>query len=290
MLNRERLLAARALAHLAQKHRERDGLARQSPALSGENSQAIAEDLAAAGQVLTAFRAALAGRDARLLAEPPPAKSIDVFFGLAAFVEKTRALAAHMQVVIPPDERFGFASHANQGPEGDLVPAVFRQRILVQYLVESLIESHPRALLSVQRERPLTAAQRTARNQPPQPGAPFVPPAQATGGVPADFFVLDPQLSVRQPGRIDSEAFRLEFTGQTSALRSFLNTLATYRLPLIVRSVEVQPIASEQQQGDTAGTPVVNGAAVPLVPQNLSRFAVVVESLALLNAPEQSAP
>jgi len=290
MLNRERLRAIRALANLEQKKQERDWLARQSPALSEENTQAIARDLAAAGQVLAGLRAALPGRDAGILAAPPPAKSIDVFFDLAAFVEKTRALATRMQVVIRPDERFGFASHANEGPEAELVPAVFRQRMLVQYLVESLIEAHPRSLLSVQRERPLTATQRASRNQPPQPGAPVAAAAPATGGQTADFFELDPQLSVRVPGRIESEAFRLEFTGQTPALRTFLNTLASYKLPLIVRSVEVQPMAADQPQGDTPEAPTVTGAPVPLVTQNLSRFAVVVESVVLLTAPEKSTP
>jgi hypothetical protein len=278
LLNRERVTALRAIAALEQKKQDRDWLARQSPALSEENSAAIAKDLATATQVLTDLRTVLQGRDARLLAAPPPAKSIDVFFDIAAFVEKTRALAVRSQVAIRPDERFGFASHANEGPETELVPAVYRQRILSQYLVEALIEAHPRALLSVQREHPLTAAQHAARNQPPQPGAPAPAPAAApTGGQPADFFEFDPQLSVRSAGRVDGEAFRLEFTGQTPALRSFLNTLATFKLPLVVRSVDVQPVASDQPQADAAETPVVTGAPVPLVTQNLSKFAVVVE-------------
>src|SRR5207245_42405 len=105
---------------------------------------------------------------------------------------------------------------------------------------------HPRALLSVQRERPLTAAQRALRHQPSRSGAPGVLPVQGAGGAPADFFDPDPQLSVRQPGWIDSEAFRLEFTGPTPVLRDFLNTLATYRLPLIVSSVEVEPAAADE--------------------------------------------
>ena len=264
-----RQTAQKALAALEQKKQERDWLARQSPALSETNEQALTHDLANTKDVIAGLRSALQGKDAKLLATPPPAKSIDVYFNLAAFVEKTRALAGRAQVVIRPDERFGFATHTNEGPDADLVPAVWRQRLLTQYLVEALLEAHPRALLSVQREHPLTAAQHAARNQPPQPGAVPVASAIGTGGQPADFFEFDNQMTVRVPGRVDSDAFRLEFTGQTQTLRAFLNSLASFKLPLIVRSVEVQPLATEAPPVDPAAAPPAAGAPVPLVSQNL---------------------
>jgi len=279
----------RALAALEQKKQDRDWLARQSPALSAENEQAIARDLANTRQVLAALRLALQGKDGNTPASPP-AKAIDLYFDLAAFVEKTRALAAHATVQIKPDERFGFASHANEGPEADLVPAVFRQRVIAQYLVEALLEARPRALLAVQRERPLTAAARAQRNQPPTPGTPAAALPAAAGGVPADFFEFDPALSVRVPGRVDGDAFRLEFTGQTTTLRTFLNTLASFKLPVVVRSVEVAPLAGEELPADPAAPLPVTGAPVPLVSQNLSKFAVVVEYVLLNASPEKPAP
>ncbi|MDB6114389.1 MAG: hypothetical protein JWQ62_1334 [Lacunisphaera sp.] len=284
---RGRQTARRALAALEEKKQERDWLARQSPALSEANEQAIARDLAAMQQQLEALRSALHGKGA-LLAGPPPAKAVDLFFDLAGFVEKTRTLAARAQVMLQPDERFGFATHANEGPEPDLVPAVWRQRIVGQYLVETLVESRPRALLRVQRERPLTAVQRAARNQPLPASANPVPgdaPAAGTGGQPADFFEFDPQLSVRVPGEIESDAFRLEFTGQTAALRAFLNNLATFKLPLVVRSVDVQPLAAEATTPDVPS--VAAGAPVPLVSQSLSKFAVVVEFVVRVSDPEK---
>ena len=274
----------RALAALEQKKQERDWLARQSPALSEENEQAIARDLANTQKVLAALCSALQGREGNALGSPP-AKAIDLYFNLAAFVEKTRGRAARAQVTAKPDERFGFASYANEGPEADLVSAVFRQGVAGQFLVEALIEAHPRSILAVQRERPMTAALRAQRNQLPQSG-PGAGTTVATGGPPGDFFDFDPQLSVRVPGRVDSEAFRLEFTGQTTALRAFLNTLASFERPVIVRSVEVEPLAS----GDPMGGSVLPGAPVPLVAQNLSRLAVIVEFLQPVLVPEKSAP
>lgn len=278
--------AARALAGLELKKQERDRLVRQTPALSAANEQAIVQDLTRTEKVLAGLRAALQGRDTKTPAGAPPTEPIDAYFDIAAFVEKTRTLAARAQVVIKPDERFGFAAHANEGPATELVPAVYRQRLVAQFLVEALLESHPRALLSVQRERPLTAAQRARRNQPGPAGMPAGASPAGGGGLVADYFEFDAQGSLRLSGRIESEVFRLEFTGQTPALRAFLNSLASGPLPAIVRRVEVERLTAETSA--TASLPT--GAPVPLVAQNFSKFAVVVECVELLAAPETSTP
>jgi hypothetical protein len=285
-LQQARQDAARARAALAQKLQERDWLARQSPALSEANEAALDRDVAQARRVLAALRTALRTEEGKAVAPPPPAKPIDAFFDIAGFIEKSRALAARAQVMIKPDERFGFATHANEGPEAELVPAVFQQRQLAQLLVEALLEARPRALLGVQREHPLTTAQRMQRNQagPPETVAP-------AGGVSAgDFFDWSGPYSLRVPGRVESEAFRLEFTGQTNALRAFLNSVAAFPRPVIVRRIEVEPVASQSYADLQAAANAPIGAPVPLVTQNLSKFAVVVECVELLAAPEQSPP
>jgi hypothetical protein len=84
---------------------------------------------------------------------------------------------------------------------------------------------------------------------------------------------------------VESEVFRLEFSGQTPALRAFLGSLATLPLPVVVRRVEVEPLADE-----AATAAVAPDAPVPLVPQNLSKFAVVVECVELLPASGGIAP
>ncbi len=280
LVQRDRQLATRAVAALELKMQERDWLTRLSPALSVDNEQAIAHDVAEALKVLTGLHSALQGKETEMMSAIPPAKSIDVYFDIAVFVEKTRAAAARAQVMIKPDEHFGFASHASEGPEAELVPAVFRQRIAGQYLVEALLESRPRAVLAVQREHPLTAAQLAQRNQPSAPGVSAAVAPAGLAGQPGDFFDLDGQISLRVPGRVESAAFRVEFTGQTPALRAFLNSLAAFKLPAIVRSVEVEPLAAESR----AATTLPAGAPVPLVALNLSKFIVVVELIEPLPA------
>lgn len=270
VLRESRTTAARALAALEQKKQERDWLARQSPALSPENEAAITADLTSAGRLLAELRPALQGKEAGLFGPPAPAKSIDAFFELANFVEKLRARAAQAQVALKPDERFGFATHTNEGPVAEQIAAVHRQRLATQYLVESLLESRPLALLAVRRERPAAAAPRDPRDRT------------------EDFFELDRPLSLRQPGQVETGAFRLEFTGQTATLRNFLNSLATFRQPVVVRSVEVEPLAAAAP-GATAPS-VAAGSPVPLVRQSLSKFAVTVEFVLLADNPVTAAP
>jgi len=266
-----RAAAGRAVAALEQKKQERDWLARQSPALNAENEAAIVADLAATNRLLTELRASLQGREPTLFAPPAPAKSIDAFFELANFVEKLRTRAAQAQVALKPDERFGFATHANEGPVVAQLPIVHRQQLATQYLVETLLESRPLALLDVRRERP-------------DAGGPRV-----SGDRADDFFMLDPAMSIRQPGQVDSVALRVEFTGQTAALRNFLNSLAAFRQPVVVRSVEVEPLATAANSSATAQTATA-GSPVPLVRQSLSKFAVTVEFVLLADNPVTSAP
>ncbi len=265
-LQRARQQAARAVAALQQKVAERDWLAKQSPALNPENEQAIAEELVQAARTLADLRAGLKGQDADWLNVAPPAKPLDAFFDIASFVEKTRTATGQAKVGFSPDDHFGFAAYANEGPAPELVPAVFRQRLLVQRLVDTLLEARPLALLGLRRES-VVAGQSPAKN------------------AAVDYFAMDRALSLRQPGQLDTMAFRLEFSGQTATLRNFLNSLAAFSQPFVVRSVEVEPLAAP---GVTPAA--VAGAAVPLVRQNLSKFAVVVEFVLLNTAPAPSTP
>jgi hypothetical protein len=258
-LLRERSAAERAVARLEQKKQERDWLARQNPAPSARNEAVVEAELAAAEHRLSDLRLSLHGRPGDLLAGPAPTGSTDAFFALANLVEKARAQAAAARVVLRADERFSFSAYANEGPAAEQVARVHRQALLVQYLLEALWEARPLALLSVRRESPF-------------PGG-----APARGGQ-EDYFSLDPAWSVRVPGMIDTEAIRLEFTGQTSTLRVFLGALAAFRQPVIVRSVEVEALAPA---GSAA---VTGGGIVPVVKQSLSKFAVTAEFVLLAPA------
>ncbi len=258
LLLRSRAEAAQALSALQQKKQERDSLARHSPVLSPESEAAVSTALFSANRALAEWRSLLQGDGAGRLTTPPPVRSIDAFFELTDFIGQLRAKAGQAQVGLRPDENFGFAAHTNEGPAVEQIATIHRQRLAIQYLVETLLESHPQALLAVRRERPKTDAVRDQRYRTD------------------DFFELDRTLSLRQPGLIEGEAFRLEFTGQTEALRLFLNHLGTGCQPVVVRSVEVGPRVADSLTRVPA-LPSPSAVPVPLVKPGILQFGVILE-------------
>jgi hypothetical protein len=223
LLQQVRQRASRAVSNLEQKKQERDWLGKLSPAPTPENEAAIAAALGAARENLRRLREDLAGAEV-LADEPVPVRSVDSLFALTEFAEEMRRKAIEAQVALKPQESFGFASHAQEGPAAEAIPTVHRQQRTVQELLDTMMAVRPQALLAVNRERP---------------------PAQEEGGGPAgraDFFAPAPALLVRQPGLVETDAFRLEFMGQTDVLRDFLTALANLSRPVLVRSVEVEPL------------------------------------------------
>ena len=274
----ERVAGMRADAALRAKVAERDRLSADEPQPSVATEQRIGEELTAVRRAAAALASALGAEATGIFDTPEPTKPVDAYFELAAYVEKNRALAAAARTAVSDAERFGFASHATQGPSEDMLPFVARQAVALRMLLEGLLASAPRQLLAVQRERPLGAEQWTARRAGKAPH-----PAKETSGpgVSADFFSIDPALSLRVPGETDTMAFRVEFTGYTASLRSFLNSVAASPVPFFVRSVEVEPLAAPPHTGPAADADRV----LPVVAQNLSKFAVVVELVELIHRP-----
>jgi len=252
-----RQAAWRARAQLDGLRAEAARLARSEPSVDDAGSAALAAALAAAESEYQAVRRSLSGTAADALLGPPPAQPVDAWFALTAQADALRARAARAGVALRAEEGFGFVSYTRGGPPAAEIARVHRQRVVVQHLVESLLEARPQALLAVQRER--------------LDGSPE--------GDPADFFAFDPRLALRHSGLVDGTAFRLEFTGQTATLRAFLQDLGSFRLPVVVRGVEVTPLpptpATRTPAGDTGPVPV------PIVQPGLSRFAVTVEQVSV---------
>lgn len=307
-LTYERWSASRdAAQRLRQRRADLEGMGQLNPAPRREIATAIEADLAQARQALEAMRAELTGRPAareKLRAVKVPAARTDAFFDLATFVERSKEQAAKAGVEVRPEaSRFGFSQYANEAPELDRVEAVFRQRQLAEFLLAALFESRPKALVAIKRERPLGKAEQEAAAQALANGQP--PPALDAPEGP-DYFAVDPRASARVPGFVDTTGFRLTFAGETAALRAFLNRLAAFDLPFLVREVEVELPSADDTAVEGAAevapasvvlsTPVapVREPAVratrgpvqtPLVPRSLSRFTVTVEHLELRASP-----
>ncbi len=264
----ERWTATRAAAaKVVQKQTELAAMREVSPPPTRETAAAIDIELERAQRALATMQNELNGRGAaseKLRTAKLPAARTDAYFDLATFVEKMRALAASNEVDVRPEAaRFGFAAHANEGPDAERIEPVFRQRQVAQYIVEALLEARPRALLAVRREPPMTTKEREDRaaalRAAAEGGAPAEPsePAEVPEG--PDFIVIHPGATARVPGYVETLPFQLVFTGQTAALRNFLNRLAAFDLPVVVREVEVDAATTDE-------TAVSSPAEEPTVP------------------------
>lgn len=289
-----RAAAENAAAQFAQKGREYAALKAVRPVPSEASKAAVEADLRRTEAALATMHAELKGRGpvAEALGNTVfPSEPTEVFFNLETFVEKMRQKAQALEVKIKPDERFGFHTYDRTGPERDLIPMVFRQRLVAEYLVEALLDARPSELLSVQRERPLTKTERD------KAAASQSRPAAATPQGALDYFEIDPRISARVPGFVGATAYRLSFLSETATLRTLLNKLATFELPLVVRSVEVEPIvkstaAAQPVQANSlnnifgnlssAPVPAEPVKPKPLVDSVLSKFTVTVELIDLV--------
>lgn len=314
---------------LEQRKMELQGMAELTPPPKRDVAQAIEADLAKAKAALASMQSELKGHGPtaeRVRAAKAPGARTDAFFDLATYVERMRDVARKQGVDVRPEAvRFGFAAYAKEGPETERIEPVFRQRQVAQYLVESLLEAKPQALLAVKREHTHTKAERDARaaalangEQPQDTDLPEGP----------DYFLVGREVTARVPNYIDTIGFRFVFIGQTAALRSFLNRLATFDLPVLVRDIEVDTATAEELAAATeeaapaqaeeptqpaaasvvltegapepksttqkaaAPRPVRPPAAVPIVSKSVSKYTVTVEYIELVTPtnPEGAPP
>ena len=297
----QRSQAAKLTEEIAQKREALDSFARQQPFPSKENVALVETDRREAEKTRDEIRNLLraTGPTAeKLAAATVPATSTDAWYEIANYVERVRETAQQAQITLPAENRLGFSLYASAGPDRDLIPAVFRQKQFADYLMGVLISAGPREILSLQRERPLTAAEKQAEADAIAAGqpSPFVSSGTNDGG---DYFTIDPRTSARVQGFVETTPFRLSFVGTTGALRSVLNQLAKFELPVVVRSVEVESLSkSEGSRRQSERTPVrapvslvtddALGAETvepvkPLVEQTDSRFVVTVEFISLVD-------
>lgn len=285
---------------LVQKRKELAALQEVNPFPNEANKAAIDADLVRTQSALATMREELKGRGPtadQLRSAKVPAEPTDIFFDIANFVEKNREAAKKAGIKIKADERFGFSVYSSAGPERELIPQVFRQRQIAQYLVEALFSAHPRELVSLQRERPRTNDQMAAIAAGQPVTATLGESGSSSGNT--DLFEIDPRISARVPGFVTASAFRLTFIGETESLRTLLNKLATFELPLVVRSVEVEPSAATSLTNEPAAGNSLNsifgnlsGTATssadpakpkPLVAKVLSKFTVTIELIDLVS-------
>ena len=263
---------------------EIERLQRQRPFPDDANARAAQDDFIQNAEVLATMLRSLnvVGPDELDYFKGEPGDRTAAYFDIAAFVDAMRKAAAEAGVELEPDERFGFSAYAFEGPESDLSRSVYRQRRIVEYLLRALFPAKPKKLGSVQREEPARLQAEPAAAGARPAGQRVPSSASSAGG--RDIFVVDPQVSARTPGYVDTMAFRITFTGHTSSLREFVNALAAPDLPLVVRSVEVGASGGDigrpgSGRSSTSSSRPADPASVsvPIVAENEAQFTVTVE-------------
>ena len=276
------------LKKLADKQEDLRGLYGATPTPTAESKKAIEEDFTHTDAERNKMVDMLKGSGdfaAKLHSDKPPALSTDAFFNINSFVEGMRTKMTEAHVTIKPEERFGFTEYAHNGPTVELIPQVFYQRQIAEYLLNALVAANPKELVSVQREQPMTKAALALRDKAIAEAIASGQPQQTSDSTPADgdIFLMDSRITARVPGFVDTIAFRITFNGQTESLRLFLNKISTFELPLVVRSVEVEPAPTQDNSGDSTAT------AKPIVDNLPSKFTVTVEYIDLVTAPNAEA-
>jgi len=297
----QRSQASKLSAEIAQSRDSLDAYARQQPFPSRENVGLVEADRQETEKTRDEIRKLLraTGETAEKIASAPvPASSTDAWYEIANYVERVREGSQNAGIQLPTENRLGFSLYASSGPDKDLIPAVFRQKQYADYLMGVLIAARPREILSLQRERPLTAAEKQAEADAIAAGQPS-PFASTTAE--GDYFVIDPRTSARVPGFVETVPFRVSFVGITGSLRSVLNQLAKFELPVVVRSVEVEAAAKSDTSAVKFGAAPVAAnpfgafggdagagnqpieTVKPLVEQTDSRFVVTLEFISLVD-------
>lgn len=263
------------------------------PALTEANVKASAENVAELEAVLKSIREDLQ-QGSRLSTSTD---GIAVMAGIQQYITEYQRKAAALTdadgepdpVTLPKDFAFGFEQYFNQAaPVSDPQRAATldKQRQILSYLLNKLFAADPASLVSVKREvleRATASAAGASRT------------AGDTG------FQISKAVSARVPGAIDTLAFSLTFTGYTDTLRGFLNNLAKFELPIVVRSIEVtRPTGSQTTSapaanannldaifgvfggGAQAATETPKEAQKPVIAENISTFTVVLEFIEIV--------
>lgn len=182
----------------------------------------------------------------------------------------------------PQNFAFGFDRYIGEASvpgNRDTIPLIDKQRQILKDILDKLIASNPKSIDAVAREEVEVAA--------------------STGGNTQNNenrgFRIDPAISARVPGAIETMAFKVSFTGYTQSLRLFLNAMTEFNLPVVVRSINVERVAKANEKKaaprndlnsifgvfggqDTSATQEApKPEAKPVISDNLSKYTLILE-------------
>ena len=277
---------------------------RELPSPSKENVELAEQNVIDLQNTRTAHERDLMGQGNLGLTDPnDPNFEFSVQQKIRSYALKMRNICATSKPPIKLDDGsvndFGFSNYVSRSTttnNQELAAAIDKQRAILEYLVEKLLESKIHRLISVKRENLESKfnPNMTIANE--------------------DVFFLDPLVTARVEGAINTYAFRLEFAGHTECLRLFFNRLSKFELPVVVRDVNIERelnFEEEEEEEEEEEMELVPGespfpgsspfptpgganpgavapelkkpAPKPVVEKNVSVFAITIEFVELAN-------
>jgi len=201
---------------------------------------------------------------------------------ILSFVSRYSALARQNNIRLRENEAFGFSAFVitAQNPRPEHLPTIDKQRRILGYLLSQLFASAPREVSLVRRQAVETST---------------MPEGQARTYLSRvrDVFEPDPTVSVgRNNEAIETLGFEVRFRGDTAVLQNFLNRLARFEIPVVVRQVSVRPVEIERRRtrerrveadellgllGEGEEEEILDPSQIPVITQNESVFTVSIE-------------
>ncbi len=218
---------------------------------------------------------------------------VSVMAGIQQFISESRQRAINherfdmveqdfvpMPISLAEDFAFGFEDYAQEATMPDSAFAILmldKQRQILEYLIHLVLAANPHSIDSVEREH--VEAATIGKNQ-------------------SGSYRIDPAISARLPGAIDTVAFKISFSGYSRSLRHFLNALASFDLPIVVRSLAVtrsESLASNKAPknnsrdeifgtfGDDSSASIdPKNVITPVISENISRFTLDLEFIEIV--------
>jgi hypothetical protein len=246
---------------------------------------------------------------------------------LRGFVNSWRKEARKLDIRIDDKMDFGFKKYVapNAEPPKDAAIAdLWKQACVLNYINKKLFacksEKSPMGIFNVQREILESEGVKEQKNTRNLRARRML---EAQNG---DNFKIDPAITARKKGSLDTLAYKFVFAGHTDVLRRFLNQLKDFDAMLVVRSIDVKPAdmsqwdqlapnsgaeagaeqgaeqpsdslasvfgsgtenaAQQPAEGEAENSEAQQQARTPVVTDNISEFTVVIEYVEVVKNPE----
>ncbi|MDA0848183.1 MAG: Amuc_1100 family pilus-like protein [Verrucomicrobia bacterium] len=158
---------------------------------------------------------------------------VRVAAGIQQYISKFTTLAKTHEseygpspIEIPEDFAFGFDRFKLESKVPDdprEIAMLDKQRDILDFLISELFATHPKGILAIKRQ---TAKQSDDNDFDDYYGD-------------SSIFNIGSSVTSKVEGAIDTIAFEISFSGKTNTLRGFLNRLAEFERPIVVRSINV---------------------------------------------------